>query len=308
MAQVTQEMASEYDRIYGRASEDPGTAGDEGEENWAALFREWLPSSYHIETKGRLIGHDGRMSPQIDLLVLKPAYPRKLRDKKVWMAGGVAAAFECKTTLTAKHIRDSVARCVKFKEIVENRTGTPSCELKSPLFYGLLAHSHSWKGPNSKPLANVAAAFDGASASIAHPSLLLDTICVADLATWIPIFATCYRADWVPESQSALEALFGGPWGVTTSMNCATASSDQQESTFRPIGPLIGIVTQALARNDLSVRDIADYFRKANLWGSSSGIQRHWPASVYSADVIAGINAGRLTNGGTWDAWSLGLI
>jgi hypothetical protein len=98
MAQVTNEMASEYERIYARAAEDPGTAGDEGEENWAALLREWLPPNYHVKTKGRLLSHDGSMSPQIDVLVLKPSYPLKLLEKKIWLADGVAAAFECKTT------------------------------------------------------------------------------------------------------------------------------------------------------------------------------------------------------------------
>ena len=86
-------MASEYLRIYTKAVNDPGTAGDEGEENWATLFRDWLPPTYHIRTKGQLIGHDGTLSPQIDLVVLKPSYPRKLLEKKVWFAGGVAAAL-----------------------------------------------------------------------------------------------------------------------------------------------------------------------------------------------------------------------
>ena len=51
LEQVSNEMAAEYRRIYGRAAEDPGTAGDEGEENWAKLLREWLPASLHVEAK-----------------------------------------------------------------------------------------------------------------------------------------------------------------------------------------------------------------------------------------------------------------
>ena len=38
MRQVSAEMSAEYDRIQMRATEDPGTAGDQGEENWAELF------------------------------------------------------------------------------------------------------------------------------------------------------------------------------------------------------------------------------------------------------------------------------
>lgn len=117
MAQITHEMASEYDRIYAKTCDDPGTAGDEGEENWATLLREWLPPAYHVATKGRLISSDGRMSPQIDVLVLKPFYPRKLQEKKVWLANGVAAVFECKTTLRAEHISASAERCQAFKAL-----------------------------------------------------------------------------------------------------------------------------------------------------------------------------------------------
>ena len=59
LAQVTSEMASEYKRIFEKSVEDAGTAGDEGEENWAQLLRDWLPPTYHVATKGRLIASDG---------------------------------------------------------------------------------------------------------------------------------------------------------------------------------------------------------------------------------------------------------
>ena len=45
------DIAAEYDRIQKRATEDPGTAGDQGEENWAKLLREWLPRTYEVVIK-----------------------------------------------------------------------------------------------------------------------------------------------------------------------------------------------------------------------------------------------------------------
>ena len=48
MRQVSVEMASEYERIRRRTHEDPGTAGDQGEENWASLLRDWLPRTYEV--------------------------------------------------------------------------------------------------------------------------------------------------------------------------------------------------------------------------------------------------------------------
>jgi len=70
------DLQAEYLRIRKRATEDPGTAGDQGEENWAALLREWLPDYFQVVTKGRILTDLGYASPQIDVLVLYPSYPK----------------------------------------------------------------------------------------------------------------------------------------------------------------------------------------------------------------------------------------
>jgi len=70
------DLQAEYLRIRKRATEDPGTAGDQGEENWAALLREWLPDYFQVVTKGRILTDSGYASPQIDVLVLYPSYPK----------------------------------------------------------------------------------------------------------------------------------------------------------------------------------------------------------------------------------------
>src|SRR5947209_474281 len=111
MRQLSVEMSAEYDRIQMRATEDSGTAGDQGEENWADLLKDWLPPSYEIVTKGRFISQDGITSPQVDVLVLHGTYPKKLLSKKLYLAAGVAAAFECKITLKASHIAEAVENC-----------------------------------------------------------------------------------------------------------------------------------------------------------------------------------------------------
>ncbi len=298
-------MASEYVRIHSRAAEDPGTAGDEGEENWAALFRNWLPPTYHIQTKGRIIAHDGSLSPQVDLLVLKPSYPNKLREKKVWLAAGVAAAFECKTTLTAGHVNEAVERCVRIKSLYTQRVGSPQKELQSPLIYGLLAHSHSWKGERSDPLWNISNKLEHSSKIPSHPRLELDVLCVADLATFNRSYITAYDAEWNPNERLRLEAEFGGARGPMTSMMCSASNAERQSSEFRPTGALIGLLIQRLAWEDPQVRDIADYFRLANLWGVSQGSMRVWPLSVYSDEVRKQIQVGRRTNGVRWDEWSV---
>src|SRR5262249_28904882 len=152
MSQISDDIAAEYKRIRARAAEDPGTAGDQGEENWATLLRGWLPSQYQVVTKGRLISHNGTTSPQVDVIVLKPSYPPKLLDKKLYLAAGVAAAFECKITLTAAHLDKFIENSVIIKSSFPTRSGSPYRELRAPIIYGLLAHSHSWKSPGSEPI------------------------------------------------------------------------------------------------------------------------------------------------------------
>ena len=305
MAQATGEMASEYERIYARSTEDPGTAGDEGESNWAAFLKDWLPAGYHVRTKGRLLAADGRMSKQIDVIVLKPSYPPKLLEKKVWLADGVAAVFECKNTLTAAHVVDSVRRCAEFKNLFQPRAGTPRKELISPLVYGLLAHSHSWKGPASEPAGNVSSALERGGSELEAPRLGIDAVCVSDLATWTSTHMASYDSHWNLPRQKELEAVFGAPMGPATGLMCSEIAGAHQAVSFRPVGALIAYLTSAFAWDDAMLRPIADYYRQANLLGSGAGTMRFWPLSVYSLEVQARIRAGGLASGRSWDEWEI---
>ena len=306
MAQASSDMASEYARIFARASEDPGTAGDEGEGNWAAFLGRWLPAGYHVRTKGRLLAADGRMSKQIDAVVLKPSYPPGLLDKKVWLAAGVAAVFECKTTLTAAHVIDSMTRCSDFKGLYEKREGSPRVELTSPLIYGVLAHSHSWKSKGSKPIENVNKALLDGSAKVSEPQLAVDLLCVADLASWSSQYIAMYRADWRPDASAALQAIFGGPVGPLTAYMCSRKDGNPPE--FQPVGALIASLTNRLAWDDEPLRGIAEYYMAANLLGSGQGDSRPWPLSVYSTAVSKRVVAGQLSNGIRWDDWALSVL
>ena len=102
--------------------------------------------------KGTDSYRNGLCKPQIDVIVLFPSYPRILLDNKFYLSGGVAAAFECKITLTAAHVRDAVETSAALKRSLPKREENPYKELHSGLLYGLLAHSHSWNAANSKPI------------------------------------------------------------------------------------------------------------------------------------------------------------
>ena len=310
ISQLDQEMAAEYQRIRRRATEDPGTAGDQGEENWATLLRGWLPPTYHVVTKGRLISDKGTPSPQVDIVVLKPSYPLKLRDKKLYLAAGVAAAFECKTTLIAANIKKAVETCISVKSLFHERIGTPYRELRSPIIYGLLAHSHSWKSKASSPLSNVDNHLRRADIEkVLHPRFGLDLLCVADLATWVAFAMTFFGPGfngWVP--LSGLEQGYAMTAYTMHSGYIEGQSEDFQSAHFTPIGTFISYLTQKLAWEDPNCRDLADYYRLTTLAGSGAGKQRLWPATIYSSDIRPRIARGELNSGRSFDEWSMGFM
>jgi hypothetical protein len=308
MRQISNEMASEYDRIQMRATEDPGTAGDQGEENWATLMRDWLPRSYEVVTKGRVISDKGAASPQVDVLVLDSTYPKKLLGKKMYLAGGVAAAFECKITLKSSHIFDAVRTCAAIKGLYRRRTGTPYRELHAPIVYGLLAHSHAWKEQGSTPAENINRALEDADASCASaPRLQLDLLCVADVATW-----TCSKVAYIgPHSSNtdwATMSRFYGPEGSASTAYFRVGTEPSMGRPVTPIGAFIADLSQKLAWENPSLRSLADYYRLTDVSGPGSGTMRMWPASIYSDEIRSRVLGGGLTNGRPWDEWSVSLM
>ena len=299
MRQLTNEMAEEYNRIQKRAADDPGTAGDQGEENWAELLRNWLPRTYKVVTKGRIIGVDGRTSPQVDVLVLKDVYPKKLHNKKLYLAAGVAAAFECKTTLTAAHIAEAMETSVKIKDLYPNREGTPYKELHAPIIYGLLAHSHSWKGENSTPEDNIQRTLIVSDfCHVSHPRQGLDLLCVSDLSTWTLIKVVLFPRDF--NSNLPQDA------DMTTYYTKWAAGNDIQVEDFTSIGVLISYLSRRFAWENPTLRDLADYYRDIKITGDGSGISRNWqPNVIYSPEVFSnfGIRGPLTGEANTWNEW-----
>ncbi len=214
-------IEDEYERIQKRSAEDPGTAGDQGEENWASLFKQWLPSYFHVVTKGRILTDSGYASPQIDVLVLVPSYPSILLDKKLYLSGGVVAAFECKTTVTANDVKQAVQTAGEIQRNLPKKTGSPYVEINSPIIYGLISHSHSWKGEHSKPIENIDnALFDADSQYVKHPIECIDLICVADLGTWTVAKLTFFgpiMSAWTSE----MVEMYGPKGSATSSYICS---------------------------------------------------------------------------------------
>lgn len=294
MHQVSKGLADEYERIRSRSLEDPGTAGDQGEENWALLLREWLPATYHIVTKGRIMASDGRAGPQVDVLVLSPAYPSFLVSKKLYLTGGVLAAFECKTTLEAAHVTDAVETAIAIRDLLPAREGSPYKELFSPITFGLLAHSHNWKGKNSTPANNIEARLLADDRKLVHhPRQMLDVLCVADLACW-----STTRLVSLGPNKTSITAYVQHSEEIGESF-----PPENRKPGFTPIGALLTSLLSRLAWEDASLRDLSIFFRSSQLDGNGRGLQRSWPVSIYSEAIRPQIMSGMTSGGGYWDEW-----
>jgi hypothetical protein len=290
MRQIANDIAVDYERIHQRSKEDHGTAGAQGEKEWAELLANWLPSTYHVVLGGRIISADGEMSPQVDIAVLKPSYPRALLREKIWLACGIAAVFECKNTLKVEHVIDNIERCKKIKAMFPREVSDDAeQELRSPIICGLLAHSHSWKGVNSKPLEIVGNALLKGAYEASHPSELIDVVCVADLATWNNWHFSGHPPPFGDQGK-AIRLFYGGDWGVDTWINCAAVHQEPQSTHFQPVGAALAHITERLSHRDSSVADLAEYFRKANLFGSGRAGVRYWPQSVHSVATRDSMN------------------
>lgn len=302
MNRLASELAAEYQRIHARAAEDPGTAGDQGEENWATILREWLPREFVVVTKGRILGASGEASGQVDVLILSPAYPPYLVDKKLFLASAVLAAFECKVTLRAKDLEKAVRRGIEIKRLTPRRHGTPYKETTSTLIYGILAHTSEWKdkGRLSKFL-------DRAHADLfTHADEITDIVCVSDCGTWAAskrICAIAHTPDGVVEY-----VLSDGqnPFKYAQQVGVSVGLREYTPYVSSSMGPFLFTLYQRLAWEFSYLRPIASYFRLVGLGGIGVAVLRHIDKQTFSSAVSEGAEGGKVVHlvPGEWSEWA----
>lgn len=289
MHKLNRNMEMDYEYLQKRASEDPGTTGDQAELHWANWLREWLPPTYEVVTKGRIIDQTGQASPQIDILVLKSFYPKRLHSEKHYLSAGVAAAFECKTTLKADHIQEAMETSTKIKKLCRHREGTPYKELHAPIIYGLLAHSHRWANPPEDLIMNKL--LDSDSLYVDHPRLGLDFLCVANYGTWTRFHLLLPQTPTLPVQVNSGYINF--------------IPSNTQN--FTAVGSFYATLMERLAWEDSTLRDIVDYYRSVRIGGESEGgNMRQFSFEVFSDSVQQHIRDGLLLNNPlSWDKWNI---
>lgn len=285
LATEAQAFVDAYTRAARWVRHDAGTAGDQGEENWASLLRRWLPASAPVVTKGRLVGADGALSPQIDVIVLDPAYPPALLDQKLYLADGVLAAFECKRTARKHLVRRFVTNATQFDDLAHPRSGSPVRELLRPFLYGLLAHTSE-----SVTAQDVDHILQEQFEKCDHPSQLVDLVCIADLGCW-----TSFRSTWLgPETfgdgWEKIRGAYGGQTCVGAGFMVNTEDSERQREGWTTVGDLVAFLMRYWTLRDPGSRWLANSMRRVAA-GHGGGPFRTWPVDdVYSAAVRGNVH------------------
>jgi hypothetical protein len=300
MASLRQAIARDYEVVTKRSKEDPGTAGDQAEEQWAEILRNWLPATFPVITKGRILFEDRSASPQVDVLVLKPSYPLALRKQKHIFSGGVLAAFECKLTLRGRDVRDAFEACSLIKKKSRRVQGTPFDELcKLPLF-GVLAHSHNIRAKKGE--SRLYEAIEKCQTEFAqHNSELIDVICVAEEAT-IPLSRHLLIGPNLNRDERK-ELADEETQGLISTMYVIHQEKDGDPLYVgAALAGLVHDLTQRLAFHEPSIRDWADHLSYLGFYG---GIGRpvYWTADELSAPVLRRLQK-RGSEDEPWSKWS----
>ena len=264
-----------YEKAHADARADPQRSGHIGEETWAAFLREWLPERYEVRTRRYIIPEVGDDNFETDIVVLRPSYPRALRDSVDVLASGVAAAFSVKLTLLPEGIRDAAARSVRLRRSMRPREGSPRTELHGEYPFGLLALSHTWKpGDQTAFKSNLLSLQE----TTEHPRDLLDFICVPDLGC-----ATAARVPYLPVQ--AMEVMSGGK--TRTHATAASYGLSDPEKSISPVASFISGLLTRLSFHDPELRVLAQGLRADGTQGNAEGMMRYWaPEQVYSEETL----------------------
>ncbi|MGO8949168.1 MAG: DUF6602 domain-containing protein [Ktedonobacterales bacterium] len=280
---VEQEIAKDYKRLHATALEDPQRAGHGGEQTWARILKEWLPSSYKVQTRKYVIPEVGAKSFETDIVVLHPSYPDPLCNREEILFGGVAAAFYVRLTLDAAGVRDGVERAVALRRGMHRRFGTSREEMLAPFPVGLLAHSHDWRAPGSTPRENITGQLRTLDDRLVeHPRESLDYLCVADLGLWFTMR--------VPFALTRPGLIPPGTTNITAADGVALTGIGQIEPNeiFAPVASLITQLLVRLSYTDATLEPLATSLRAMGTLGKAFGHAREWNLDTVFSEIVRG--------------------
>ncbi|MFL6261113.1 MAG: DUF6602 domain-containing protein [Thermoanaerobaculia bacterium] len=144
-----------------RAILDHGPAkGTATEEGWRQMLEDYLPQRYRV-SKGFVIDAAGGLSGETDLIIHDRQYSPFLlnQGKAIYIpAESVYAVFEIKQELSAKTVKDAVAKASSVRRLrrtsvaITHAGGTFAPRPPFPILAGLLCLDSRWTPPMGDPL------------------------------------------------------------------------------------------------------------------------------------------------------------
>lgn len=289
LKKVERDISEDYQRLHNVAQEDPQQSGHGGESTWARFLEEWLPPAYTVGTRKYIIPELGDEKFETDLVIFRPSYPEALRSREEIMAGGVAAAFSVKLTLDAGGLRDGIERAAKLRKVLKPRSGDPQHVINPPFPVGVLAHSHAWKAPKSRPDDNIEnTLFRLDEMHAAHPRESLDFLCVADLGTWV-----MERVVYMPPITLTLAESFISEAIMREGGSLTSMTRHDITHMSLPVAVFLATLYEELSLKDPTLTPLADNFRHSGTIGMGGGRVRAWRlGDVYDEETIRQIRAG----------------
>ena len=228
--------------------------------------------------------------------MLRPGYPSKLLDKKLYLTSGVAAAFECKLTLNAAHLAEATKTAAEIARITAPRQGTPYLELVSPIIYGVLAHSHGWSNGQVACEKINENFIVGTKANATHAREYLDLVCIADTCVLLKSIEFKRLGDLPDDAPDQLLCLVGSFFAWPTPP---------------PVGSLLAYLLIRLGWEDPQVRPFAEYFRLARMLRRGAGGTVNLDPTGLTAETEAEAQLRssdlRIKIPWSWDEWAFAL-
>jgi len=238
----------------------------------------------------------------MDVLILSPSYPECLLDKKLYLAGGIVAAFECKLTLRSTHLKKFFESCVKIRSLAPPLFGTPYHELFAAPLVGLLAHTHEWKKENSNPTRTVRTNLVNVDSEvITKPFETPDLVCIADLGVWTGTRMLYQHVSRAP----FLHPAFPNPdnLAVVTAYSEHAVEATGQVAHFTPIGSMLTYLYQRMAWIDPHLRSLGRHMLNARVRGTGQGTPRDWNPADLSKGFFRGLKTNGLATSGEYNEW-----
>lgn len=194
-------------------------------------------------------------------------------DKKVYLAAGVLAAFECKNTLRREHLQKAARTSAMLGKVARSDQNAAR-----HIIYGILAHSHRLASIRRRPEEVLSEALNKAVESeISNPRDCIDIVCIADLGTW-----TLLRVPWGSPDESAKVIVTTTYMGPLIDVNSSSATHGPSTD---PIGRFLTSLLRRLAPTDPAIAPLAEYFHETGLTGTGQGVIREWKLDTPPDDL-----------------------